>query len=907
MATCPSCLRSVPDEALSCPGCGAPMIASASPTKHQPAIEPAYPAASPALNAEVQVNRLTSPGVRSVGRFIAGAMLAGRYRIVSLLGKGGMGEVYKAEDLKLHQTVALKFLPEAIAFDAAALARFHNEVRIARQVAHPNVCHVYDIGEVEGLHFLSMEFIDGEDLGALLKKVGRLPGDKAVEIARQMCAGLAAAHEAGVLHRDLKPANVMIDGRGRARLTDFGLAVVSEELHVEEVRAGTPAYMAPEQVSGKEVTQRSDIYSLGLVLYELFTGKRAFDAKSVHELMELHEKSTPQTPSSHVKEIDPLAERVILRCLERDPDKRPASALAVAAALPGGDPLAAALAMGETPSPEMVAASPQQGTLRPPVAAAYLVSLLAGLALIVLLSGKVMLHRQVPLDKSPEILRERAGEMIHKLGYGDPPIDSTQGVNYDVGYIRFVSENDQSATRWDRLKTGRPPVVRFWYRQSPRYLVPYSHWQVLGSDPPTEVPGMSGVVLDMQGRLINFYAVPPQVEEPQDTTPAPDWSTLFAEAGLDMKEFTPATPRRVPAHHNDARAAWEGVLSGEPQIPIRVEAAGYRSRPTYFEIVFPWDTPSWHEEYRKGLPGLDIILLALVLTLLVGGVMLARRNYSRGLGDRKGALRLALFMLAVSVFHWVLAAHHVSQIAGEFSNFLEGIAAAVFCMCLVWVFYIALEPFVRRRWPGRIISWSRLLAGEFRDPLVGRDVLIGGLIGTGLTLTLYFWNLAPGWFGRPPTGPGNPPTDTLLGFWQFVHYFLAEALTINLVLGLGFMFLLTLLLIVLRRDWLTAGVGWVLLTAFVTPFGQYSAIDWPFTGLMAGLILFGLMRVGLLAAISMFLFFYWTSEMPMTSDFSAFYAGSTAITLLALAALAVYGYRTALAGQPLLRGRLIED
>ena len=175
------------------------------------------------------------------------------------------------------------------------LARFHNEVRIARQVAHPNVCRVYDIREVEGRHFLSMEFIHGEDLSALLKKVGRLPGDKAVEIARQLCAGLAAAHDDGVLHRDLKPANVMIDERGRPRITDFGLAVVSEELRGEEVMAGTPAYMAPEQLTGKEVTQRSDIYALGLVLYELFTGKRVFEAKSIQELISLHEKSTPPT------------------------------------------------------------------------------------------------------------------------------------------------------------------------------------------------------------------------------------------------------------------------------------------------------------------------------------------------------------------------------------------------------------------------------------------------------------------------------------------------------------------------------------------------------------------------------------------------------------------------------------
>jgi serine/threonine protein kinase len=255
----------------------------------------------------------------SEGRFVTGSILAGRYRIVSLLGRGGMGEVFKAEDLKLSQTFALKFLPEKIALDGGILARFHNEVRIARQVAHPKVCREYDIGEVDGLHFISMEFIDGEDLSSLLRRIGRLPGDKALEIARQLCAGLAAAHEMGILHRDLKPANVMIDGRGKARITDFGLAVVTEELREEDVLAGTPAYMAPEQLTGKEVTQRSDIYSLGLVLYELFTGKRVYETQNIHELIELHDKSSPATPSSHVKDIDSLAERVILRCLDKDP------------------------------------------------------------------------------------------------------------------------------------------------------------------------------------------------------------------------------------------------------------------------------------------------------------------------------------------------------------------------------------------------------------------------------------------------------------------------------------------------------------------------------------------------------------------------------------------------------------
>ena len=171
-----------------------------------------------------------SSGSLDGARFVPGTVLVGRYRIVGLLGRGGMGEVYRAEDLKLGEPVALKFLPAELTLDGAALARFHREVRVARNIAHRNVCRVFDIGEAGGLHFLSMEYIDGEDLSGLLKRIGRLPGDKAVELARQICAGLGAAHEAGVLHRDMKPANVMIDGKGRAKITDFGLAQVVDEL-----------------------------------------------------------------------------------------------------------------------------------------------------------------------------------------------------------------------------------------------------------------------------------------------------------------------------------------------------------------------------------------------------------------------------------------------------------------------------------------------------------------------------------------------------------------------------------------------------------------------------------------------------------------------------------------------------
>ncbi|MGI9066655.1 MAG: serine/threonine-protein kinase [Pyrinomonadaceae bacterium] len=387
-------------------------------------------------------------------RFVPGVILAERYRIVGLLGKGGMGEVYRADDLKLGQPVALKFLPDHLLSDGAALARFHREVRVARQVSHKNVCRVYDIGDTDGRHFLSMEYIKGEELSSLLRRIGSLPGDKAIQLARQICAGLAAAHDVGVLHRDLKPANIMIDGEGNARILDFGLAGLAEEFADAELAAGTPAYMAPEQLEGKEQTVKTDIYSLGLVLYELFTGKKAFEAATLGELIKLRRSDTrPTTPSEITKDLDPLVEKVIDRCIQKAPADRPASALQVAAALPGGDPIAAALAAGETPSPEMVAAAPKQGILRPNIAGTLFVSFLVLLAFCTWLTKYSAVYRMIPLNKSPEVLRAHARDVIKKMGYTEPPLDSADGVILKQDYLRYIAAHDQSPTRWEKLRT----------------------------------------------------------------------------------------------------------------------------------------------------------------------------------------------------------------------------------------------------------------------------------------------------------------------------------------------------------------------------------------------------------------------------------------------------------------------
>ena len=225
------------------------------------------------------------------------------------------------------------------------------------------MCRVFDIGDAEGWHYLSMEYVDGETLESLRRRIGRLPLEKSLDIARQLCAGLAAAHERGVLHRDLKQANIRLDGRGRIRIMDFGLAMSTLEGAISEI-AGTPGYMAPEQLVREPITERTDLYALGLVLYEIFIGRPLFVAHTFEERLRLGLQPSP----SFGPEIDPRVAAIIRDCLAKDPSERPTSASSVAALVPGCDQLAAALAAGQVPSPDIVAAASTTGALRPSIA-----------------------------------------------------------------------------------------------------------------------------------------------------------------------------------------------------------------------------------------------------------------------------------------------------------------------------------------------------------------------------------------------------------------------------------------------------------------------------------------------------------------------------------------------------------
>ena len=872
MPSCPACAHACPNGSRYCPYCSAPLEATAAETA-------------------VMGVSVTSTSSVDEGRFLPGTLVAGRYRIAGLLGRGGMGEVYRATDLTLGQAVALKFLPEATAADERALARFYNEVRVARQVTHPNVCRVYDVGQVQGLHYISMEFVDGEDLGVLLRRIGRLPTDKALETARKICAGLAAAHEKGVLHRDLKPANVMIDARGQVVIMDFGLAGLAGQLQ-GDVRSGTPAYMSPEQLAGTEVTVRSDIYALGLLLYEIFTGKRAFEASSLMELMQMQERAAPASITTMVKDLDPTVERVVLRCLNPDPRQRPASPLAVAAALPGGDPLAAALAAGETPSPELVAAAGETEGLQPRIAVTWLAAALIALAATIYLAPRAGITSRLNLENSPDALTRDARGMIRSFGYTAKPADAIWGLEYDDDYKRYTAQQHAAAARrWQNPAAGQPPIVNFWYRESPLPITANRRFNVEAwyDNPPMEASGMVRIRTDIDGKLTAFEAVPQQVDRQTGPATAFDWNRLFQAAGLNIADYQPTEPSWTSLASSDARAAWTGV-DAATGAKLRVEAASWRGRPVFFRLIGPWTNPE--RMTPAGASANQVPVLIIVYLSLIAACVIARINYKAGRTDPKGALRLFLIYFLTQASLGLIGMHHTATQA-ELTLFWLCVSGALINGVLNWVFYTALEPWVRRKWPQTMISWSRFVAKGIRDPLVGRDVLYGTVFGLALNLASL---LAPALHGNSGQ-PIFPPLNPLMGARSETAA-LIGAVPSAIFNSLLFFFLLFLLRLLLRKEWLAAGVFVILVGGAVTVGTTTPAVDYPLAFISFALFALALLRFGLLATIV-------TSAVGQIAslagvlDFSAWYAGMAVAPFLVIAAIAAYGFHVSMGGRRL--------
>jgi serine/threonine-protein kinase len=892
MAQCVSCSSDVPGNSRFCPACGVSVDSQ----------EFATQTVAIASHAR-RTSGLGSSPAASQGRFAPGYLLAGRYRIVAMLGKGGMGEVYRADDLSLEQPVALKFLPEAVAHNPDALARFRNEVRIARQVSHPNVCRMYDLAEADGYSFLSMEYVDGEDLGSLLRRIGRLPTDKALEIARKLCAGLAAAHEKGVLHRDLKPANVMLDARGQVLLTDFGLAGLAGRIEGAEVRNGTPAYMAPEQLSGHEVTARSDIYSLGLVLYEIFTGKLPFESNTLAGLMRAQRESQPASPSTLVRDLDPMVERVILRCLQAKPASRPASALAVAAALPGGDPLAEALAAGETPSPEMVAAAGEGEGLAPHIALSLLLAALASMAVFAVLTLRSSALERLRPEFSPEVLAQKAKDTIQHLGFTSPVADDAYGFEWDNELVEDVNKRNKSVdqdTDWDKILARKPPLLIFWYRSSPEPLTGVEfHNDLLTpgivewDDPPPIDPGMLDVMLDSYGRLLYFRRVPPQRLEPGLPPPAVDWNAFFAAAGLDMAQYQPTEPLWTAVTASDARVAWLGA----GKRPLRVEAASLRGHAVFFTIIRPWNQPrgaAGDQTSTRELLAFSI-LGVLLLVVCIGAGLLARRNLAHQRGDRRGAFRLAFFLFCMQMLLWLARGHLVASF-GTFGTFLVALCTSVFYGVVIWTVYIALEPYVRRRWPQTLISWSSLLIGHVRDPVVGRDVLIGTTVGSGVLLVSALLDLWKRYAG--PWTPNLDNSEVLAGIRGMLATCLAGG-SHAIRETMFFFFLIFLLRVALRNQWVAAAAFALIFAAINLSSASHPILNGVASFLILGGLAFVVLRWGVLALAVALLVSSLVASAPITAHSSAWYFANSVCMLACALALTAWAFHTAIAGRRL--------
>jgi serine/threonine protein kinase len=866
---------------------------------------PAVADAASFFEAKVTSTGRNTTGGSDAGLFVAGTILQSRYRILGLLGRGGMGEVYKAEDIKLSQTVALKFLPDKLQQDAAALERFHAEVRNARQVSHPNVCRVFDISEIDGRHFLSMEYIDGDDLSSLLRRVGRLPSERAIEIARQLCVGLSAIHKAGILHRDFKPANVIIDSNGRARITDFGIAGVEEEISSETFRVGTPAYMSPEQIGGRDVSVRSDIYSLGLLLYEIFTGKQAFSADSIPELIRKQQTETPTNPSDYVKGIDPLVESVIAQCLEKDPADRPASALHVAMALPGGNPMQIALDAGQTPSPEMIAATPKKGVVAPRIAMSAVVLFVGFMLFTTYSNGLYKSYSYIPLQKSPEILAEKVQSMIKSFGYTDRPADVKYRFDFNDSFTKYAAENEAMSNLGERLSTGQPYVMVLTYRQSPQPLEPWYTRRVFFFDPPLTVPGMVNVSTDTTGRLIEFSAVPPALSAVKTDWPPVDWSKFFVEAGLDIKKFETTDPVWTPPVAFDGRSAWNGVMADFADIPIRIEAASFEGKPVYFRVVAPWNKPAedLHTVTPDNRAG-TFIMLGVLTMILVGVIVLVWHNVQTGRADLRGSFRLALFSLAIGLLVSLIQSDHTFAAFTEFSILASILKDVVFLSLVAGLVYCALEPFVRRWWSECLISWSRLLAGDFRDPMVGRDILIGALAAGSHGLIV---NLA-GLINQFGFGGTNPITNQF--WWDATNSFLRsigvllQNLQAAVITALSMLTTILIFYFFTRNKKVSLALFGILLFSITFADGTLSAIDYIALALSVILLLATLAKFGLLAMISTMFFARVVLLHPTTFDTTSILFPQSTVVILIVSALVAYAAYISIGQQRLWQGEV---
>lgn len=827
----------------------------------------------------------------------AGTVIAKRYRIVSLLGRGGMGEVYRADDLILGETIALKFLRRMLAGNREWLDRFTREVQIARAVTHPNICRVHDlhIDEQTGETFISMAYIDGEDLRTLLRRIGRLPFQKAIEFSRQLCVGLTAAHAHGILHRDLKPANIMIDGEGQLCITDFGLAAIRGQIAQSEIRAGTPTYMAPELFAGTEVSAKSDIYALGLVIYELFSGQPTFAGDSFEQIAHAHQRLEPPNITTVVPETPPAVERVINACLEKDPNLRPASPITVAAALPGSDTLGLAQSAGVTPSPTLVAAAGQQRALLNARTMVLLSLLPVYLLVFAILAGHVGLPITTPQTEPTPVLVAKARELVKSLT-NQPPgeYEAYDLLTRSMPDFVFPLTTNSGANSAEWILPDES--IRFWYRTSSVPLVPtnalnitFSRSRTTLRDPPRNLPGMITLVLNERGELRGLERVPPNASTPSPDEPC-DWSAFLSAAGLEQIEPSATRPTPSPNVHHDQRYAWQTPTNTKPEASRRVVAASDAGQPVWFLVgAGPRSGVDSSSAQRRSV-AITAVMIVLMIAAL-GAIPLAWMNIARHRSDLRGATELALFVAAVRFVGWLLLSSHAPTLVQEFQLVLFAILRVHFEAGLVWLFYTALEPYVRRFWPETIVAWSRILKGRFGDALVARDILMGTALGSGIAVVALLDRLLPELLGFQTREMLRLTyyLEPLLGARQGVATLLHTSLS-AIYLGLLILILLVLARMLAKRTWLAIVLTVVVLSPMYLPRVGHVPISWIPLAIVMVTIVWSATRFGLVVVVVSIFVMRLLFGMPLNFTPGAVGWDLTILVYLIILSLAIYGF-----------------
>ena len=832
----------------------------------------------------------------------SGDVVLERYRIEALLGVGGMGSVYRAEDLGLRQTVALKFLAASLAEDATYISMLKNEVRIARDVSHPNVCRVHDIGELGGRPFLSMEFIEGEDLKTLLRRAGRITGERADEIARQLCAGLYAAHQRGVIHRDLKPANVMIDDDGAVRITDFGIAARAGG--DDEASAGTPAYMAPELFQGASASTKTDIYALGLVLHELYTGVPFHQGSSLTELVD--RRSQPiHSLAVRIPGVDPEIERIVVSCLAPHPEERPTSAMAVLAALPGGDPLAEALRAGHTPSPELIAAVGGSSRIAPRTLGVLLAGIVVLVAAAFAVDGDVKLLRQLDLPMDVAVLEDRARAHITRFGESVKGMHHASGFELDRDRLDGVPA-DAGLDDWERRLSDRYlPIVTFLYRQNADAMcidADNIRGRVTWEDPAPNRPGSILVRTDPAGRLIRYLRVPRSGGRGV-AAPAPiEFDAVFEATGLDPMHFTSVPPDRVPSVFADELAAWEGRPDGPFGDVVRIEVATLKGRLVELAVdgtppmTLAAMTPAMEEAPSAPSGWRYLARVALIL----GAFVLGWRSYVERRGDLHGAIRIGAAVFALVVLFTLLTGDSGGHWGGLLRLALKGMTHGAAVGLLLGLYYYAVEPFARQVWPQSIIGWERVLRGRLVDRRVGKDVLVGVLMGAfgGLVHEMRRW--LPIVLGDPPGPPmldHGSSLELLDGALPALGVF-AEIVVDVAREAFKFFTSVVLLRLLLGRavpSLLVAAVLWALAWSGGFRFGDAASV-FQFFAVLALTAAFGLVlaRVGFLALLTGFVVYGVLTNFPFHLDLDHWTISTSMLGFAIVSGLTLLGVAGAL-------------